>query len=65
MIVSNAISEAVLGRGIVLEGFLDELTENQLIKLVIFAGTVAFAGYFIITFGKELWAIVPHKVKVT
>lgn len=70
MIVSNFINDAVLGKDILVlgnvslqEGFFEELTENPLIKLVIFIGSVAIAGYFIIMFGKEFWTIVfPEKV---
>ena len=63
MSVSNFINQAVLGKGIVQEGFLEELAENPLIKLVMFIGTVAFAGYFIIMFGKESWSVAfPEKV---
>ena len=63
--MSNFINEAVLGKNILQEGFLDELTENPLIKLVIFIGSVAVAGYFTIMFSKELWAVLFPKVVVT
>jgi len=56
--MGNFINEAVLGKNVVQEGFLDELVENPLIRLVIFIGTVAFAGYFIIIFCRESWGIV-------
>lgn len=62
MIVSNFVNDAVIGKITIKEGFLEELIENPLIKLVIFIGTVAFAGYFIIMFGKESWGVVfPEK----
>lgn len=63
IVVSNFVNEAVIGKTILQEGFLDELTKNPLIKLVIFIGSMAIAGYFIIMFSKELWVILfPKKV---
>ncbi len=65
MIVGNLVNDAVIGKITIKEGFLEELIENPLIKLIIFIGTVAFAGYFIIMFGKESWSVVFPKNVVT
>ena len=65
MVMSNFVSEAVIGNSITQDGFLEELTENPIIKLVVFIGSVAIAGYFIIMFGKELSAIIFPKAVVT
>jgi len=68
MVVSNFVNDAVLGKlgkGIVQEKFLEELTENPYVKLVIFIGTIAFAGYFIIMFGKESLSVISPKIRLT
>ena len=65
IVVSNFINDAVIGKGIVEEGFFEELTENPLIRLVIFIGSVAISGYFIIMFSKELWAVLFPAVRAT
>lgn len=63
--MQNFVNQAVLGKGIIQEGFFEELTENPLIKIVVFIGSVAIAGYFIIMFSKELWIILFPEVAVT
>ena len=63
--MQNFVNQAVFGKGIIKEGFFEELTENPLIRIVIFIGSVAVAGYFIIMFSKELWSVLFPAVMVT
>lgn len=56
--MSNFVNQAVLGKVIGQNDFLEELTKNPIVKLFIFIGSVAIAGYFTIKFGKELWSVV-------
>jgi len=65
IVVSNFVNDAVIGKAVLKEGFFEELTENPFIRLVIFIGSVAISGYFIIMFSKELWAVLFPAVKVT
>lgn len=57
--MSNFINEAVLGKAIAQGGFLEELTDNAIIKLILFAGSISVAGYFTIRFWKEISALFP------
>lgn len=42
------------------QNFLDELTKSPIIKVIMFIGSIAVAGYFIIMFFKEASAILPR-----
>jgi len=57
--VSNFINDAVLGKSIAQGGFLEELTDNPIIKIVLFVGSISVAGYFTLLFWKEIGALLP------
>lgn len=54
----NFVNEAVFGK-YVGQNFLDELTKNPIIKVVLFIGSISVAGYFTIMFFKEISAVIP------
>ena len=54
----NFVNEAVMGKYIG-ENFFDELTKSPIIKVIMFIGSIAVAGYFIIMFFKEASLLLP------
>jgi len=66
-IMSNFVNDAIFGTykcstcdGSVGENFFDELTKSPIIKVILFIGSVAVAGYFTIMFFKEASVILPR-----
>lgn len=57
--MSNFINEAVLGKAIAQGSFLEELTDNPIIKIVLFVGSISVAGYFTLRFWREIVALLP------
>jgi len=57
--MQNFVNQAVMGKYIG-DNFLDELTKSPIIKVIMFIGSIAVAGYFIIMFFKEASAILPR-----
>ena len=57
--MQNFVNEAVMGKSVG-QNFLDELTKSPIIKVIMFIGSIAVAGYFIIMFFKEASAILPR-----
>lgn len=60
--MSNFVNDAVIGKSVG-ANFFDELTKSPIIKVILFIGSVAVAGYFTIMFFKEASLLFP-KVRV-
>jgi len=56
--MQNFVNQAIFGKSIS-ENFFTEMTENPIIKVILFIGSVAVAGYFTIMFFKEASSILP------
>ena len=64
--MSNFVNDAIFGTykcstcsGSVGQNFFDELTKSPIIKVIMFIGSIAVAGYFIIMFFKEASVLLP------
>jgi len=54
--MSNFVNDAITGK-YVGDNFFDELTKSPIIKVIMFIGSIAVAGYFTIMFFKEVESI--------